>query len=85
MNNYNLQTVIDELRCRCRFGMRAADDGESSWVIDADSCAEALPLEALAAHEETCGFELLTCAHASLQARARLLASFACTQTPQYH
>ena len=69
VSNYSVQAIVDELRCRCRFGMRAADDGEGSWVVDEEGCADVLPLDALAAHEAACGFELLTCAHASVQVR----------------
>jgi hypothetical protein len=65
--NYGLQAMVDELRCRCRFGMVAGEEDE--WALDAHGCPAVLPLADLAAHEAACGFELVVCPHASLQAR----------------
>ena len=44
---------VDELRVRCRFGVKAEGDG---WVADEAGCPAQLSLDGAAAHEATCGF-----------------------------
>jgi hypothetical protein len=65
--NYDMQSMVDDVRCRCRFSLLAAEDG--GWTEDADGCAHIMALPDVAAHEAACGFELLTCANTSRQAR----------------
>jgi hypothetical protein len=68
--NFGLRAVVDTLRCRCRFGMKEATGGDGGsagvdWVVDAHGCPAVLPPGDVAAHEATCGFELVTCGNAS--------------------
>jgi hypothetical protein len=73
---FTARNIVDELRVKCRFGLRAAEggdaadsvhtDGNGAWVHDADGCAAVLALCDVASHEAECPFELLTCAHGPL-------------------
>ncbi len=74
---FTVRSIVDELRVKCRFGLRAADggddaagsadaDGDGAWVHDADGCAAVLALSAVASHEAVCPFEQLTCTHGPL-------------------
>ena len=49
---------IDELRVRCRFGVKEEGDG---WVADEAGCPAQLSLDGAAAHEAVCGFATTTC------------------------
>jgi hypothetical protein len=72
--SFTVRSIVDELRVKCRFGLRAADGGDdaagvdsnAAWVHDADGCAAVLALCDVTSHEEACPFELLTCAHGPL-------------------
>ena len=49
---------VDELRVRCRFGVK--EDG-NGWVADEAGCPAQLSLDGAAAHEAACGFATTTC------------------------
>ena len=53
-----VKAMVDELRVRCRFGVKEEGDG---WVADEEGCPAQLSLDGAAAHEATCGFATTTC------------------------
>jgi hypothetical protein len=72
MPSFVVRAICDSLRVYCRFGLRAnpaaagaagAGAAAAAWVVDADGCDAVLALGDVAAHEATCGFKILTCAH----------------------
>ena len=52
------RSQVDELRVRCRFGVKEEGDG---WVADEAGCPAQLPLDGAAAHEAACGFATTPC------------------------
>ena len=60
---------VDELRVRCRFGVKAEGDG---WVADEAGCSVQLSLDGAAAHEATCGFATFPCPSAECGVEVRL-------------
>ena len=50
--------MVDELRVRCRFGVKEEGDG---WVADEAGCPAQLTLDGAAAHEAACGFATIAC------------------------
>ena len=56
--NWMARALVDELRVRCRFGVKEEGDG---WVADDAGCTARLPLDGAAAHEAACGFATTTC------------------------
>ena len=56
--NWTVRAKVDELRVRCRFGLKEQGDG---WVADEAGCPVQLTLDGVAAHEAACGFATTTC------------------------
>ena len=56
--NWMARAQVDELRVRCRFGVKEEGD---RWVADEAGCPAQLTLDGAAAHEATCGFATTTC------------------------
>ena len=56
--NWTVRAQVDELRVRCRFGVKEEGDG---WVADEAGCPAQLALDGAAAHEAACGFATTTC------------------------
>ena len=56
--NWTVRAQVDELRVRCRFGVKEEGDG---WVADEACCPARLSLDGAAAHEAACGFATTTC------------------------
>ena len=56
--NRVVMAQVDELRVRCRFGVKEEGDG---WVADEAGCPAQLTLDGAAAHEAACGFATTTC------------------------
>ena len=52
------RTQVDELRVRCRFGVKEEGD---IWVADETSCPAQLSLDGAAAHEASCDFATVAC------------------------
>jgi hypothetical protein len=75
---YGLQAVVDALRVRCRFSTLADERSGEGWVLDADGCDAVLPLAGVAAHEATCGYELVQCGNVSAQVRSPPLPAPSC-------
>ena len=53
-----VKAMVDELRVRCRFGMKEEGDG---WVADEAGCPARLTLDGAVAHEAACGFATTAC------------------------
>ena len=56
--NRLVRAMVDELRVRCRFGVKEEGDG---WVADETGCPAQLSLDGAAAHAATCGFATIVC------------------------
>ena len=56
--NRAVMAQVDELRVRCRFGLKEEGDG---WVVDVTGCPAQLSLDGAAAHEAACGFASIAC------------------------
>ena len=66
--NWTVRAQVDELRVRCRFGLKEEGDG---WVADEAGCPARLSLDGAAAHEAACGFATTTCPFAGCGAELR--------------
>ena len=66
--NRLVKAMVDELRVRCRFGVKEEGDG---WVADEAGCPAQLSLDGAAAHEAACGFATTTCPFAGCGVQLR--------------
>ena len=66
--NRVVMATVDELRVRCRFGVKEEGDG---WVPDEAGCSAQLSLDGAAAHEATCSFATITCPFAGCGVQLR--------------
>lgn len=68
-----LTALVDDMKLRCRFGVRRArpGPGDDVWVPDAKGCGALLKADQVAAHERVCDFAPVQCMFASCGAWIR--------------